>query len=70
VTDLLVADQWNAFELLQLVFYEVVLLCKETARPSFMQLAVFDMPKKQHFEKKITRRIMRSAIRLSVLDFS
>jgi hypothetical protein len=51
VTDLLVADQWNAFELLQLVFYEVVLLCEGTARPSFMQLAVFDMPKKQHFEK-------------------
>jgi hypothetical protein len=35
---------------LQLVFYEVVLLCEGTARPSFMQLAVFDMPKKQHFE--------------------
>jgi hypothetical protein len=27
------------------------------------------MLKKQHFEKKITRRIMRSAIRLFVLDF-
>jgi hypothetical protein len=40
MTGLLVADQWNAFELLQLSFYEVVLLCEETARPSFMQLAV------------------------------
>jgi hypothetical protein len=28
------------------------------------------MPKKQHLGKKFTRRIMRSAIRLSVLDFS
>jgi hypothetical protein len=54
---------------LQLVYYEVVYLREETAGPSFMQLAVFAMPKKQHFEKKITRRIMQSAIRLSVLDF-
>jgi hypothetical protein len=45
-------------------------LREETARPIFMQLAVFTMPKKQHLEKKFTRRIMRSAIRLSVLDFS
>jgi hypothetical protein len=36
---------------LQLVFYEVVYLREETARPSFMQLAVFAMPKKQHFKK-------------------
>jgi hypothetical protein len=43
-----VADQWNAYELLQFVFYEVVQLREETARPSFMQLAVFAMPKKQH----------------------
>jgi hypothetical protein len=45
VTDLLVVDQWNAFELLQLVFYEVVLLCEGTARPSFMQLEVFHAQK-------------------------
>jgi hypothetical protein len=57
-------------ELLQFVYYEVVYLREETARPIFMQLAVFTMPKKQHLEKKFTRRIMRSAIRLSVLDFS
>jgi hypothetical protein len=33
-------------------------------------LQFFDMLKKQYFEKKITRRIMQSAIWLSVLDFS
>jgi len=57
-------------ELLQFIYYEVVYLREETARPIFMQLAVFAMPKKQHLEKKFTHRIMRSAIRLSVLDFS
>jgi hypothetical protein len=40
VTDLLVADPWNAFKLAAF-FYKVVSLCEETARPSFMQLAVF-----------------------------
>jgi hypothetical protein len=50
VTDLLVADRWNACELCSSVFIEVVELCEEIARPSFMQLAVFDMLKKQHFE--------------------
>jgi hypothetical protein len=69
MADLLVADQ-GMFETLQFAYYEVVYLRKETARLNFMQLAVFAMPKKQHFEKKITRRIMRSTIRLSVLDFS
>jgi hypothetical protein len=60
----------ECFETLQFVYYEVVYLREETARPIFMQLAVFTMPKKQHLGKKFTRRIMRSAIRLSVLDFS
>jgi hypothetical protein len=50
VTDLLVADQWNACELLQFVFYEVVYLREETARPSFMQLAVFCHAQKQHLK--------------------
>jgi hypothetical protein len=40
-------------ELLQFAYYEVVYLREETARPIFMQLAVFTMPKKQHLEKKI-----------------
>jgi hypothetical protein len=40
-------------ETLQFVYYEVVYLREETARLNFMQLAVFAMPKKQHFEKKI-----------------
>jgi hypothetical protein len=52
VTDLLVADQWNAVELLQLVFYEVVLLWEGTARPSFMQLAVFSCPKNNTLKKR------------------
>jgi hypothetical protein len=38
-------------ETLQFVYYEVVYLREETARLNFMQLAVFAMPKKQHFEK-------------------
>jgi hypothetical protein len=46
VTDLLVVGQWNACELCSSVFIEVVELCEETARPSFMQLAVFDMLQK------------------------
>jgi hypothetical protein len=46
VTDLLVAGQWNACELCSAVFIEVVELCEETARPSFTQLAVFDMLQK------------------------
>jgi hypothetical protein len=36
---------------LQFVYYEVVYLHEETAGPSFMQLAVCAMTKKQHFEK-------------------
>jgi hypothetical protein len=50
VTDLLVADQWNAFELCSSVCTKGF-NCEETARPIFMQLAVFYMLKKQHFEK-------------------
>jgi hypothetical protein len=53
-------------------FYQVFkwFMCEKTARPIFMQLAAVYMLKKQHFEKKISHRIMQSAIRLFVLDFS
>jgi hypothetical protein len=51
-------------------FYEVVLCAKKLPGLFLCNLQLFDMLKKQHFEKKITRRIMRSAIRLFVLDFS
>jgi hypothetical protein len=41
---------------LQFVYYEVVYLREETARPIFMQLAVFAMPKKQHLEKILAQK--------------
>jgi hypothetical protein len=61
----------NAFELMA-QFYQVLSgLCAKKLPDLFLRnLQQFDMLKKQHFEKKILRRIMRSAIRLFVLDFS
>jgi hypothetical protein len=69
VPDLLVADQWNAFELVA-QFLLSGLCAKKLPGLFLCNLQQFDLLKKQHFEKKISRRIMRSAIRLFVLDFS
>jgi hypothetical protein len=52
MTDLLVADRWNAFELLQLVFMKWFNCAKKLPGLVLCNFAVFDMPKKQHFEKK------------------
>jgi hypothetical protein len=59
----------NAFELVA-QFLLSGLCAKKLPGLFLCNLQQFDMLKKQHFEKKISRRIMRSAVRLFVLDFS
>jgi hypothetical protein len=59
----------NAFELVARFLLSG--LCAKKLPGLFLcNLQQFDLLKKQHFEKNISRRIMRSAIRLFVLDFS
>jgi hypothetical protein len=59
----------NAFELVA-QFLLSGLCAKKLPGLFLCNLQQFDMLKKQHFKKKISRRIMRSAIQLFVLDFS
>jgi hypothetical protein len=59
----------NAFELVA-QFLLSGLCAKKLPGLFLCNLQQFDLLKKQHFEKVFSRRIMRSAIRLFVLDFS
>jgi hypothetical protein len=69
MTDLLVADQWNAFELLLLVFMKWFNFAKKLPGLVLCNLQFLSCPK-NNTNFFFTRRIMRSAIRLSVHDFS
>jgi hypothetical protein len=71
VHDLPVADQRMLLNLWHSFIKSLSGLCaKKLPGPFLCNLQQFDMLKKQHFEKKISRGIMQSAIRLFVLDFS
>jgi hypothetical protein len=71
VPDLPVADQRMFLKLRHSFIKSLSGLCAKKLPGLFLcNLQQFDMIKKQHFEKKITRRIMQSAIQLFVLDFS
>jgi hypothetical protein len=69
--DLPVADQRMLLNLWHSFIKSFKWLCAKKLPGLFLcNLQQFDMLKKQHFEKKITSRIMQSAIWLFVLDFS
>jgi hypothetical protein len=71
VPDLPVADQRMLLNLWHSFIKSLSGLCAKKLPGLFLcNLQQFDMLKKQHFEKKITHRIMQSAIWLFVLDFS
>jgi hypothetical protein len=69
VTDLLVADQLNAFELCSSVFIKWFNCAKKLPGLVLCNLQFLTCSKNNTL-KFFTRRIMRSAVRLSVLDFS
>jgi hypothetical protein len=71
VPDLPVADQKMLLNLWH-SFYQVfeVVMCEKLRGLFLCNLQQFNMPEKQHFEKKITRRTVQSATWLFVLDFS
>jgi hypothetical protein len=65
VPDLLVADQKMLLNLWHSFNKSLSGFCAKKLPGLFLRnLQQFDMLKKQHFEKKISRRIMQSAIRL------
>jgi hypothetical protein len=69
--DLPVADQRMLLNLWHSFIKSLSGLCVKKLSGLFLcNLQKFDMLKKQHFKKKISRRIMQSAIWLFVLDFS
>jgi hypothetical protein len=69
--DLPVVDQRMLLNLWRSFIKSLSGLCVKKLPGLFLyNLQQFDMPKKQHFEKKFTHRIMQSAIWLFVLDFS
>jgi hypothetical protein len=71
VPDLPVADQRMLLTCGTILSSLLSGLCAKKLPGLFLcNLQQFDMLKKQHFENKITRMIMQSAIWLFVLDFS
>jgi hypothetical protein len=70
MADLLVADQGMLLKLCSLFIMKWFICAKKLPGLVLCNLQFFAMPKKTTLRKNFTRRIMRSAIPLFVLDFS